>query len=239
MRRVFQGRLRWAGRMAWGWALWWILGGPAATGVRGGVVEEHTVVWLGQEQGLPSGGASVVVQAKDGFLWFGTYDGIARFDGMTFTVFTPGNTPELPAAGVANAYCDRSGTLWFSTYAGMVSLSAGRWRRHGPEDGWTSNYARTFAEDPGGTLYVTGFDGKVLRRASGRFEELPGVPDEQLGGFGHGDAEGRFWVAKDGMVGFWDEDAWRRVEAPWGDGAKEQEDEGPVDGIGAGSARDG
>ena len=105
-----------------------------------------------------------MVQARDGYLWFGTYDGMARFDGQEFTVFSPRNTPEMPSGGIANAHVDRQGRLWVSTYKGLVSLHDGVWRRHGPEDGWTTDMARTFAEGPEGTLYVTGFDGKVLRR---------------------------------------------------------------------------
>ena len=173
-----------------------------------------------------------MVQARDGYLWFGTYDGMARFDGLDFTVFSPRNTPEMPSGGIANAHVDREGCLWVSTYKGLVSLHHGVWLRHGPEDGWTTDMARTFAEGPDGTLYVTGFDGKVLRQVKGRFEEMPKVPEEDYGGLGFCDKAGRYWVAKEAFVGFWDGSGWRPVSVSWG----------PLktpEGLGAGLARDG
>lgn len=211
-----------------------------AAGVTGGVrADEHSVVWLGQEQGLPGGTATMMVQARDGYLWFGTFEGVARFDGVSFKVFDTSNTPELPSNGIALAFCERSGRLWFSTYSGMVSLTDGRWHRHGAAEGWTADSARTFSEGPDGTLYVTTFDGKVLRHKDGRFEELPPVPDVTQGGLGHCDAAGRFWVVKDPFVGFWDGVAWTRVDVSLGDGGLLAGDPERDSGLGAGSARDG
>lgn len=179
-----------------------------------------------------------MVQSLDGYLWFGTYAGVARFDGMGFQVFTPGNTPGLPSAGIVNAHRDRTGRIWFSTYRGVASLHGGVWTRHGSDEGWTTDYARSFAEAPDGTLYVTGFDGKVLRRVRGRFEELPGVPDAREGGMGHCDGSGRLWLAKDRFIGFWHEGRWSRVEGIFGRaGAGDGSD--VWDGVGGGPASDG
>ena len=141
-----------------------------------GPLEECSVSWLGMQDGLPGGGASCMVQADDGYVWFGTYHGIARFDGVHFKVFTPENTPEIPHLCVSHAHRDRTGRLWFSTVEGMVSHASGRWTRHGPEDGWASNSALTFSDGADGVMYVTGHDGKVLRRVGDRFEEVQGVP---------------------------------------------------------------
>ena len=223
----------------WLAGLLWACGHLLAEEPEPGPVERHSVVWMGSEQGLPSGGASCMVQGADGYLWFGTFDGIARFDGLGFKVFTPENTPEIPAAGVAGAFCDRDGRLWFSTYGGMVSHHQGQWTRHGPGDGWTSDMARTFGEAADGTLYVAGGDGKVLRRIRGRFEELPPLPLPSIGGLGHCDATGRFWVLKVGFVGYWDGDGWRRVEVALADGYRFRPEEADSRKFSGGKARDG
>ena len=39
------------------------------------------------EQGLPQNKVTAVLQTRDGYLWVGTYNGLARFDGVRFTVF--------------------------------------------------------------------------------------------------------------------------------------------------------
>jgi len=51
-------------------------------------------VW-GTREGLPQNTVPAIAQTKDGYLWLGTELGLARFDGLRFTVFDMSNTPEL------------------------------------------------------------------------------------------------------------------------------------------------
>ncbi|MHC1769377.1 MAG: LamG-like jellyroll fold domain-containing protein [Verrucomicrobiia bacterium] len=51
------------------------------------------------ENGLPGNIVKAVVQSRDGYLWVGTEDGLARFDGRRFTPFTSENTPALTDVG--------------------------------------------------------------------------------------------------------------------------------------------
>src|SRR6266702_759237 len=66
------------------------------------------------EDGLPENSATAMVQTPDGYLWFGTFNGLVRFDGVKFTVFDPANTPQLPSAGIVSLHLDRRGWLWVS-----------------------------------------------------------------------------------------------------------------------------
>src|SRR4051794_27842063 len=52
------------------------------------------------EDGLPENSATAMVQTPDGYLWFGTFNGLVRFDGVKFTVFDRGNVPELTSSGI-------------------------------------------------------------------------------------------------------------------------------------------
>ncbi|MFM8419805.1 MAG: two-component regulator propeller domain-containing protein, partial [Verrucomicrobiota bacterium] len=131
----------WLAGMAWVAGMAWA--GPVGGGR--GFEDDYVVEWHGMEQGLPGGGATSMAQDAAGYLWFATFQGLARFDGLEFKTYVPDNTPALPSDGVVSAYRDRQGRVWFSTYGGMVSLHEGVWRRHGKEDGWTASYARGFA----------------------------------------------------------------------------------------------
>ena len=55
------------------------------------------------DQGLPEDSATAMVQTPDGYLWFGTFNGLVRFDGVKFTVFDRSNTPELPSSAPSAA----------------------------------------------------------------------------------------------------------------------------------------
>jgi ligand-binding sensor domain-containing protein len=39
------------------------------------------------ESGLPDGNVTALAQTPDGYLWVGTFKGLARFDGVRFTIF--------------------------------------------------------------------------------------------------------------------------------------------------------
>src|SRR5215831_14007571 len=80
------------------------------------------------EDGLPENSATAMVQTPDGYLWFGTFNGLVRFDGVKFTVFDQQNTPELPSSSIVNLHLDKRGRLWVSTYGGLVLREGTHWR---------------------------------------------------------------------------------------------------------------
>ncbi|MSU64487.1 MAG: hypothetical protein EXS31_19215 [Pedosphaera sp.] len=159
------------------------------------------------DDGMPENSATAMVQTPDGYLWFGTFNGLVRFDGIKFTVFDPSNTPELPSAGIVNLHLDVSGRLWVSTMNGLAVRVGSKWVRYGPERGWTGNFVRTFSEH-GGVICLTSFDGKVFRADNDRLMQLPMPPGENSGYAGHVDRTGRIWVAQNGFFGSWDGQRW-------------------------------
>jgi len=72
----------------------------------------------GTEAGLPQNTVNAIVQTRDGYLWLGTQGGLARFDGVRFTVF--GLTDGLPSAQVRALCEDAEGNLWIGTSSGGV-----------------------------------------------------------------------------------------------------------------------
>ncbi len=69
--------------------------------------------------GLPSENVRAVAQTPDGILWFGTHNGLARFDGRRVQIV---NLENLPSAGVLTLQTDVDGTLWIGTEAGAGRL---------------------------------------------------------------------------------------------------------------------
>jgi len=82
------------------------------------------------EDGLPAGQVAALAQTPDGYLWVGTWFGLARFDGTRFVVFNPASTPDLPADAISALSVDRAtGALWIGTVRGLVRYRNGRFEK--------------------------------------------------------------------------------------------------------------
>src|SRR4249919_1226086 len=82
------------------------------------------------DDGLPQNSITRILQTSDGYLWIGTQAGLARFDGVRFTVFDHTNTPALHDDYISELVEDRQGTLWISTFnSGVMSFRDGIFSR--------------------------------------------------------------------------------------------------------------
>jgi signal transduction histidine kinase len=108
------------------------------------------------EDGLPGNRVQALLQARNGYLWIGTDNGLARFDGMRFVTFDARNTPALAAAGadVSSLAEDVDGTIWAGTFGGLLRLRQGEFTAF-------TNLPQRFviqAEPAGdGSVWVAGF----------------------------------------------------------------------------------
>ncbi|MFB2119398.1 two-component regulator propeller domain-containing protein [Parapedobacter sp. 2B3] len=73
------------------------------------------------ENGLSNNAVLCSVQDPMGFMWFGTKDGLNRFDGYSFKVFhnDPDNPNGLGSNFVRALYVDKTGYIWVGTDQGI------------------------------------------------------------------------------------------------------------------------
>ncbi|MGA2435419.1 MAG: two-component regulator propeller domain-containing protein [Bryobacteraceae bacterium] len=64
------------------------------------------------DRGLPDDLVTSIEQTPDGYLWIATINGLARFNGVEFTIVDRRNTPSLPDSRVINIFLDRRNRLW-------------------------------------------------------------------------------------------------------------------------------
>ena len=110
-------------------------------------------VWL-TENGLPQNTVHSITQANDGYVWIATEEGLARFDGIKFTVFDKQNTPELKSNDIRVLLEDRRGALWIGTTDGLVRLLDSKFTPFTTRDGLPSNVIDALCEDHNGSLWV-------------------------------------------------------------------------------------
>src|SRR5690348_9338842 len=73
------------------------------------------------EDGLPHNAVTAICQTRDGYLWLGTYDGLARFDGASFSVFQNANTPQMRSSRVTSLFEDDADNLWIGSETGELT----------------------------------------------------------------------------------------------------------------------
>jgi diguanylate cyclase (GGDEF)-like protein len=123
-------------------------------------------VWQ-DEQGLPQNNILAMAQTRDGYLWFGTEEGLARFDGVHFNVYDSRNTPELKT-DVSALLEDRDGNLWIGTRGAFASLKKGVFTAHPLPDEMSGKVVSALYEDTQGGLWICTDGGGIGRLLNGR-----------------------------------------------------------------------
>ena len=127
---------------------------------------------LGIASGLPSSRVYKTVQDRDGYLWFGTQDGLARYDGVGFRVYR--NDPKDPDSIGGNAitalFVDRDNRIWCGgEESGLNLLDQNRAKfshyRHDANDAGSlgGDDVWTITQDGSGALWVGGYAGGLDR----------------------------------------------------------------------------
>jgi len=88
---------------------------------RNSIASGGTIGYLGIEQGLSNNSVRSIFQDHNGFMWFGTYDGLNRYDGYQFKVFRNNlnDSSSLPHNYIYAINEDHHNNLWVGTGQGI------------------------------------------------------------------------------------------------------------------------
>ncbi len=78
------------------------------------------------ENGLSNNTVNCSVQDRNGFLWFGTKEGLNRFDGYHFKLFNPNGNNEktFTPDRICCLFLDKQGVLWVGAHKGLFRFDA-------------------------------------------------------------------------------------------------------------------
>ena len=153
-------------------------------------------VWR-TEDGLPQNRVQAIAQTTDGYLWVGTSEGLARFDGVRFTIFDRSNTAALSDNSIVALEAVQDGSLWIGTEGGgLLHYVRGVFSGLGQQDGLTNGFIRAVHPDRSGVLWV-GTDRGLFRSSSHGFERVDATPEVPLASVVAiaEDPSGKIWAA--------------------------------------------
>jgi ligand-binding sensor domain-containing protein/signal transduction histidine kinase len=154
-------------------------------------------VWQTQD-GLPDNAVSAVLQTRDGYLWLGTYGGLARFDGVRFTVFNSANEPELQSDRITGLFEDADGTLWIGHERGdLTCYRNGKFESQQVRETGVRRKISAIGADTGGDIWMLSEEGTLVRV---RDAATCALPNQDAVVLTAQNPSGRFWVASGGRL---------------------------------------
>ncbi len=124
------------------------------------------------DDGLPQNSVYGIVQTGDGYLWLATVDGLARFDGVRFTVFNKSNSPGIVNNRFISLFETAGGDLWAGTEeSGAARFHGGRFEHFGADAGAPRHvgWIEADAENRGPVIHD---DNHAFHFSDGRFSPI-------------------------------------------------------------------
>ena len=108
---------------------------------------------------FPSDEATSVLQTRDGYMWFGSYSGLIRYDGRRFTVWDAVSQGGFRSSNIRALY-ESGGTLWIGTNdRGLVRHRNGVFTTYDKTMGTPSNMIRGITGTTDGRIFCGTPDG--------------------------------------------------------------------------------
>lgn len=148
--------------------------------------DEIRFTHITSEDGLSLNGVTKIFQDSKGFMWFGTYNGLNRYDGYNFKIFLPdpGNPRSISNHSIYSIIEDKYGYIWIATLDGLNRYDRKTEEfytyKHNPNDpnSISSNNILSILEDKSGTIWVGTLDGlNKYNREKDNFTVIKKVSD--------------------------------------------------------------
>ncbi|MFA6543702.1 MAG: two-component regulator propeller domain-containing protein [Limisphaerales bacterium] len=124
--------------------------------------------WRAEQGGLPQNNLQALQQSQDGYLWITTWHGVARFDGVRFTLFDRASTSAMISDSGGPLAVEGDGAVWVGTSSGLVRLGQEVGQHYGRNEGIPFDHVtHLLVQDQHGVW--CGGEGGVARFTQGRF----------------------------------------------------------------------
>jgi len=131
-----------------------------------------------QSDGLPQNTVTDLIQTRDGYLWIGTEEGLARFNGREFRQFTKYNTKEIKNDDITSFWEDKEGNLWIGTRRGLLKYRNGKFTLFDRKNGLEHDFIRSLGFD-GYRLFI-GTDSGLFIMENESFKSVSGFSGSRI-----------------------------------------------------------
>lgn len=143
------------------------------------------------DNGLPQNGVRGIAQTPDGYLWFTTFDGLVRFDGLKFSVFNKNNSDGISHNRFSQLVAEKDGSLIVGTEENyLTTYRDGIFKTSNSENGSPLGRIQDFSKNRFGEFYFKTTTGNFYLRN----ELFVPVPDDE------NPNRGRFYLAPSGNL---------------------------------------
>lgn len=144
------------------------------------LVAQYSITTWTTAEGLPSDDVRDVAVAADGTIWFATSQGVAAFDGSTFTVHTTSTHPGLANDDTYAIAVSSNGDVWVGTDFGLSVYDGSAYVTYTTASGLGDDAVKNIKQAPNGDVWVCTING-VTRISNGVFTAF-GSPQVPFGG---------------------------------------------------------
>jgi ligand-binding sensor domain-containing protein len=155
--------------------------------------------WTG-ENALISNNITSSLQAKSGFIWITTYNGIMRFDGTRVDVFDRSTLPFLSTDAFYKVYEDSVGCLWFTSQgSGLIKYENFEFKMITPENDSLPKSIRCISIETNGDLWIGSNSQGLYKLEKNRLRKIHHSNLDHIGIMDlRKDDQGNMWIATDG-----------------------------------------
>lgn len=179
------------------------------------IYQNMKTIWT-SKQGLPSDSITDLIQDKLGYIWIGTFNGLVRFDGINFNIFSSNDNSGFLSNSVTVILEGRDRTLWIGTNEdGLVRYKNQKFKIYTTGNGLPDNGIQSICEDAGGNILVGTRNGLGIITEKGKISSPfnKNLKNESIQMI-YRDSQNKIWVStgKGGLFLLEEKNIVRRVE---------------------------
>ena len=105
--------------------------------------------------GLPGNSVSDILQSQDGYMYFGSYEALVRFDGYEFESINKYSDKKYSFISARSVFQDSQGNIWVgSNDEGVQKIGKDSTNSYSTDNGLPNNSIRAFAEDKNHNIWI-------------------------------------------------------------------------------------